>query len=192
MANRSLGKRKPSGKKGRRGGRRGALPQTVAVRQTRDGQTWELVHPRCAAERAEDLDEVHEMLAAGEVDVAVDELHWLVSECADFIEAHCLLGELALDDDDLPLARGHLGAAYQLGLRALRRAGSPGPLPYRLPANQGFFTAGRGLAMCLIRLERPDLAREILGQLLDCDPTDPLELRAVQATLDNPRSEPES
>lgn len=152
----------------------------VGVRRTTDGRGWLLVHPRCARDRAEDLDEVREMIEAGELDVATDELRWLVSGCSDFIEAHLLLGELALAaGDDLPLARGHLGTAYQLGLTALRRAGLPSPLPYSHPANKAFFEAGRALAWCLAKLDKPSMAEEIVDVLVGLDPTDPLRLRAM-------------
>src|SRR5688572_30404072 len=95
----------------------------LSVRRTTDGRSWVLAHPRCVRDRAEDLDEVRLMIEAGELDVAVDELRWLLSGCAEFIAAHGLLGELAVAlHDDLSLARGHFGAGYQLGLQTLRRA----------------------------------------------------------------------
>ena len=93
------------------------------------------VHPRCVRDRAEDLEEVRVMIEAGELEIAVDELRWLLSGCAEFIAAHVLLGELAVAmHDDLPLARGHFGAGYQLGLQTLRRAKMPKPLLYSQPA----------------------------------------------------------
>jgi hypothetical protein len=151
----------------------------VSVRRTVDGHAWHLVHPPCARDRAEDLAEVREMIAADELDVALDELHWLVSGCSEFIEAHLLLGELALAVGDVPLARGHSGIAYQLGLMALRRAGMPSPLPYSHPANKAFFEAGRALASCLAKLDKLPMAEEIIDVLLKLDPTDPLRLRAM-------------
>ena len=94
------------------------------------------------------------MIEAGEFDIATDELRWLVSGCSEFIEAHELLGELALAaSDDFALARGHFGFAVQLGLKALERAKVRGPLPYRQPANRAFFEAGRGLAWSLVKLD---------------------------------------
>ncbi len=143
-----------------------------------------LSHPRCVRERAEDLDEVRSMIDAGETDIAIDELRWLVDGCREFIEAHCMLGELVLlENNDTALARGHFGYAYQLGLTALRRAKNPTPLPYRLPANQAFFEAGKGLASCLGQLDKTTMAIETLQQLLDCDPTDPLGLQEMLANL---------
>ena len=59
-------------------------------------------------------------------DVAVDELRWLVGVCSEFVEAHALLGELALAEGDAALARGHFGFAVQLGLKALQRANVSG------------------------------------------------------------------
>ena len=120
------------------------------------------------------------MIEAGETEIASDELRWLLSGCTDFILAHRMLGELALTDGhDVPLARGHFGHAYQLGLAALRREKMPTPVPYALVENQAFFEAGKGLAYCLKELGRPELAREVIDQLLHCDPTDPLGLAKI-------------
>jgi hypothetical protein len=139
-----------------------------------------LVHPRCARDRAEDIEEVRRMIEAGELEIAIDELRWLVSGCGEFIEGHLLLGELALAmDDDVALARGHFGFAYQLGAEALRRADTPSPLPYSHPANEAFFEAGRGLASCLGRLNEWPLAEEVVDALVKLDPADPLHLRAM-------------
>ena len=150
-----------------------------------DGRGWVLVHPRGARERAEDLEEVREMLEAGEVDVAVDELRWLVGGCSEFIEAHGLLGEVALAEGDFALARGHFGFAVQLGFKALERAKASGPLPYGQPANRAFLEAGRGLATSLAKLGMMDKAVELVEQLVKLDPSDPLKLRAA---LDEVRS----
>ncbi len=62
------------------------------------------------------------MVAAGETEIARDELRWLLSECHDFLAAHKLLGDLALADNDVRLARGHFGYAYQIGLKAIERS----------------------------------------------------------------------
>jgi len=129
------------------------------------------------------------MIEAGEIDIAVDELRWLLSGCSDSMEAHLLLGSLALSEDhDLPLARGHFGYAYQLGMKALRRAGRPAPLPYRLPANRSFFEAGKGLAHCLKELGQTDKAREVLEELLRADPSDPLGLTQMRAQLSSEKA----
>ena len=118
------------------------------------------------------------MIRLGATDVAIDELRWLIGGCSEFMEAHQVLGELALSEDsDIQLARGHFGFAYQLGLTALRRAGSPRPLPYRLPPNRPFFEAGKNLARCLSKLDKAHMAREVLQQLLHFDPTDPLGIK---------------
>jgi hypothetical protein len=139
-----------------------------------------LVHPRCTRDRAEDLEEVEMMIDAGELDIAKDELRWLLSGCAEFIAAHRLLGELSLAaDNDVPLARGHFGAGYQLGLQAVRRAKSPTPLLYSQPANRAFFEAGRGLAWCLEELGKGQMAEEVVETLVRLDPSDPLGLRAM-------------
>jgi hypothetical protein len=136
-----------------------------------------LVHPRCARDRAEDLEEVRAIIEAGETDVARDELRWLLADCSEFVAAHVLLGELAVAEGDLPLARGHYGAGYQLGLQTLRRAGMPKPLLYSQPANRSFYAAGRGLIECLRKLDKAPMADEIVATLLELDPSDPLKLK---------------
>jgi hypothetical protein len=141
------------------------------------------VHPRCARDRAEDLEEVGLMIDSGETEVAMDELRWLLSDCSDFIAAHVMLGELAAAAGDMPLARGHYGAGYQLGLQTLRRANMPTPLLYSQPANRPFFEAGRGLIGSLEKLGKSSMANEILATLLELDPSDPLGLRAMVDTL---------
>ena len=114
--------------------RGGAAKQTLAVEMR--GDAWEIVHPRCARRRREDIEEIADMLASGEIDIAKDELVWLLSECPDFLEAHVQLCAIAMESDDLRLARGHFGRAYELSLRALEAAGNPRPLPYALRGNE--------------------------------------------------------
>jgi hypothetical protein len=181
------GKRKKPGKKqpksGRPGGGRSAV--SIRARRTPSGD-WELVHPRCALERVDDVDEVRKMVDAGEVDIAIDELRWLLSGCSDFIEAHRLLGELALSENDMPLARAHFGYAYSLGEKAVKHAGADGVLPYRLPPNQGFHEAGKGLVYCLKKLGKVEMARTTTEFLLRCDPSDPLAVRALLEASDDP------
>ena len=170
----SLAKRKPQ--------RRSGPPSAngLSVRRSTDGRSWVLVHPRCARDRSEDLEEAQLMVDAGEFELATDELRWLLADCAEFIAAHALLGELALaTNNDVALARGHFGAGYQLGLQTLRRAKMPTPLLYSQPANRSFFDAGRGLAWCLATLEKPDMAQEVVDTLLNFDKSDPLKLRAM-------------
>ena len=146
---------------------------------------WELLHPRCALERAEDMEEVEAMLAADEVEIAADELRWLLSGCPDLIRAHRLLGELALAENDVSLARGHFGRAYFVVERALRKAGNPSPLPYARPANQDFFEAGKGLVHCLMKLDKKQMAGEVVETLLHCDPSDPLGVAALLNESEN-------
>ncbi len=142
----------------------------------------ELVEPPCVRQRREDLEEVRVMLEAGEIDVAADELLWLLSGCDVLLEAHKLLGEIALADGDLPLARGHLGYAYELGLGALE-TGARGVLPYARPANQAFFEAGKGLAWCLKQQGEMGLAAEVVERLLTLDPSGPLGLKEMRDEL---------
>ena len=140
---------------------------------------FELVHPPCAERRAEDLEEVRAMLKVGEVDLAIDELRWLLEGCGSFLEAHAMLGEIALADGDLALARGHFGRAYEIGREAIPEKGLAGPLPYARPANRAFFEAGKGLAQCLHQTGESRPAAEVVEQLLALDPSDPLELREL-------------
>jgi hypothetical protein len=155
------------------------------VRRADDGRSWVFAHPRCARDRAEDLDEVREMIEAGEMEIAVDELRWLLSGCAEFIAAHVLLGDLAREAGDLNLARGHYGAGYQLGLQTLRRAKMPKPVLFSQAANRSFFEAGRGLVKSLEKLGKKEMAEEVVATLTEFDPSDPLHLRRM---LDELRS----
>lgn len=148
------------------------------------GNAWVLRHPRCARDRAEDIEEVQMMIDAGELDVAQDELRWLLSGCSDCLDAHLLLGQVALEaGNDFPLARGHFGYAYQLGLRAWRRAGQPTPVPYAQLANRSFHESGRSLAWCLEKLGKRTMADEVVENLVKLDPTDPLECRQMLRDL---------
>src|SRR5581483_5824459 len=99
--------------------------------------------------------------------------------CTDFVLAHKLLGEIALLDQDYALARGHFGYAYQIGIKALERAGARGLVPYRLRTNEAFFEAGKGLAFCLRELGKAEMAAEVIAKLLNYDPSDPLGLASL-------------
>ena len=151
----------------------------IRVERSKSGAGWIFSHPKAVRQCADDLDEVRQMIAAGETDIAVDELRWLLDTCHDFLEAHFLLGKLAVESlADVPLGRGHFGIGFELGVKALRRAGNPAPLTALHPANQPFFDCGRGLAWCLAEQGKPDLAVEVVERLLACDAADPLRLRA--------------
>lgn len=130
-----------------------------------------LVPPDCAEERTEDLDEVQQMIAGNEREIARDELLYLVADFRAFLEAHNLLAELALEDNDVKLARGHFGFAYECGLESLP-PGFSGQLPSAQGYNVHFFNSGRGLARCLIALGKPVEGREVLTRLLRFDPQD--------------------
>jgi hypothetical protein len=158
----------------------------LTIRRSDDGRSWVFVHPRCARDRVEDLDEVRAMIEAGESDIALDELRWLLSGCAEFIAAHVLLGDLARDAGDLNLARGHYGAGYQLGLQTWRRAKMPRPVLYSQAANRPLFEAGRGLVWALEKLGKSPMAEEVVATLIELDSSDPLDLRRM---LDELRSD---
>lgn len=123
------------------------------------------------------------MIELGETEVAVDELRWLLNDCGDFIEAHRLLGELALAEGDLRLARGHFGYAYEIALAAMERAGRGALFPYERPANRAFFESAKGLAYCLAELGKIDLAQDVLNRMLALDPADPLGAADMLASL---------
>jgi len=162
--------RKPSPKKPA-AARRSSL--AVRVEASPGGRGFRLLHPRCALDRAEDLEEVDAMLEAGESEIAMDELRWLLGGCPDFIAAHRRLADLALTAGDIPLARGHYGHAFRVGLAAMAEAGSPRPLCADLPENADFFQCGQGLAHCLRLLDKEGMAREVVQQMMACDPRDP-------------------
>lgn len=151
-----------------------------------DQQSWEVVHPRCARNRTEDIEEVESMIAAGEFDVATDELRWLLNDCSDFIDAHRLLGELAIEKEDWPLARGHLGYCYDIAVAAMNSAKDKGPLSNVLPANAGLLSATFSFAGVLCRLDKLETARSVLQQLLKWDPSDPRGAREALAEIDRP------
>jgi hypothetical protein len=173
-------KRKPGGRRpsGSDGAARTSANE-IRARKTAADNVWELVHPRCARDRADDLEEVQKMIDAGETEIARDELLWLLNGCSDCLLAHKMLGELALADSDVRLARGHFGYAFEIGAKALDRAGAKGNLAYCLPANQAFFEAGKGLAFCLRELGKSALAAEVVARLMACDPSDPLGVRKL-------------
>ncbi|NBV46916.1 MAG: hypothetical protein EBR86_15090 [Planctomycetia bacterium] len=169
--------------RGRRPRRRSVDGLRLARRESAAGDVYELVHPRCARRRRDDLEEVEAMLEAGEDEIARDELVWLLSECPDFIEAHVHLGLLALEAEDVKLARGHFGRGCELVFRLLDAAGGPRPLPHALPGNRPFFEAAKGLVHCLAHTGRMPLARETVRRVTALDPSDPL---AVARLLETP------
>jgi hypothetical protein len=158
----------------------------LTVRRTADGRAWEFVHPRCAVERSDDMEEVEAMVAGGEHEIAEEELRWLLAGCAEFMEGHVALGEIAALDEDWKLARGHFGAAFRLGCDALDRAKARGPVPYKLAANQVWYEAGKGLILALIKLDKRDLAAEVRDRLLQGDPSDPLAIGQLMPTSSPP------
>jgi hypothetical protein len=152
---------------------------SLSLDRAKSGNAWIFSHPREVRECAEDLDEVREMIVAGETAIAVDELRWLLEMCHEMLPAHFLLGKVAVEvAQDIPLGRGHFGVGYQLGLQAWRRAGEPTPVAALHPANRVFFDCGRGLVWCLNQLHLTEMAIEVVEQMLILDPADPLALKS--------------
>jgi hypothetical protein len=151
----------------------------VTKREADGAVQWEIVQPRCARRRRDDIAEVEAMVEAGECEIARDELVWLLSECPDFLEAHVHLGLIALEEDDPKLARGHFGRAYELCLKALEAAGSPVPLPYALSGNRPFFEAAKGLVHCLLDTGRRPMAESVCKRIQPFDPSDPLSIQRL-------------
>ncbi|MFN9370081.1 MAG: hypothetical protein ACK6CT_15165 [Planctomycetia bacterium] len=162
-----------------RRGQRGRDRIALLRRDAAAGTAWEIVQPRCARQRREDIEEVEAMVEAGETDIARDELVWLLTECPDFIDAHVQLGLIALEEDDPRLARGHFGRAYELCLQAVEAAGGTGPVPYALPGNQPFHQAAKGLVHCLMETGRRRTATEVCRRMLVLDPADALGLARI-------------
>ncbi|MGB4728557.1 MAG: hypothetical protein WBH86_14215 [Thermogutta sp.] len=155
--------------------RRTGQSQGISVRRIQ-GDVYELVYPRKARLLRDDIEEVYDMIAHEEWDLAVDELLWLLRECRELLEAHQLLGRIALFQNKLDLARAHLGHAYELGLNATGKD-FRGRLPFTQAANRPLLQATRDLVECLIRLNERDLATSVAQRLLQWDPSDPLHVR---------------
>lgn len=144
-----------------------------------DANRFALLEPFTAIDRKEDIEEVRKMIAGAELEIARDELLYLVSDCRGFLEAHNLLGELALEEGDISLAQGHFGFAYEIGIDSLP-PGFKGRLPANKEYNGAFFLAGRGVARCLIARGQHAKGREVLEQLARLDPQE----EHVRALLD--------
>lgn len=119
------------------------------------------------------------MLEAGELDIARDELRWLLDGCTDCVDAHYLLGEIAYAEGDFPLARGHFGYVHQICAATFPKGGLPGTLPASLPGNRTFYEAGKALAYCLRELHLNAQALQLLDELRRLDPSDPLNLTEI-------------
>ena len=156
---------------------KGNRARTIVIRRVHSN-VFEFVFPRKVRVLADDLEEVHDMIAHEEWELAVDELLWLLRECHEFLEAHQLLGRIALFQNKLDLARAHLGYAYELGLNAMGK-NFRGRLPFSQITNRPLLQATRDLVDCLLRLNERDLAVSIAHQLLKWDPSDPLHVQAL-------------
>ena len=127
-----------------------------------------------------DLEEVQQMVEAGELEIAMDELRWILSGCSEMLEPHVLLGQIAIElENDIPLARGHFGFAFQLGEKTLEREACPGPLPGDSPRNAPWYEAARGIAWCFEKQGQPERANQIAETACRFDPSDPAEIRLM-------------
>ena len=133
---------------------------------------WAFVAPDCACERELDLEDAIHMREKQEEEIARDELLYLVADCHGFMAAHNLLGEMALEQSDVKLARGHYGFSYENGLKSIP-LGFSGRLPVDQGYNAPFFDAGHGLARCLVALGRIEEAEKVLRKLAQLDPSEP-------------------
>ena len=168
----------PEKRKKKKFGKRGPS-NAIHFRKAAGGASYELVYPASVHARDEDMEEVRAMLKAGETEIAVEELRWLLGGCHELLEAHQLLGKIAVEAGDRELARAHLGYAFQLGADALPKSGLERPLPHANPANRAFHEAGAALVRILLELEETNKAKEVVLQLLALDPADPLGLKSV-------------
>src|SRR5512143_2194843 len=102
------------GSRGASGGPSGRGPGGLRVRRDAGGH-FELVHPRCVAERREDYQEGLAIWRAGEPDEAREVLLFALEGCSDNLWVHVALGRIALEAGrDPELARGHFGYAFEL------------------------------------------------------------------------------
>lgn len=148
-----------------------AVPGALSLKRLSQS-TWAFVPPDCALERQMDLEDAQEMRARHEDEIARDELLYIVADCHGFMTAHNELGELALAQEDVKLARGHYGYSYENALKSLP-PGFSGRLPHAEGYNGPFFEAGRGLARCLVALGRVEEGEKVLKKLAQFDPEEP-------------------
>ncbi len=184
-----MAKRRPSkpyrGKKsGYRSKGGGGGGSALKLRKLDGDRGWAIVPPLSAEEMSDDIAEVHEMLEHGELEIATDELRFLLSTCPELLEAHVLLGQIALETDDtkpadIELARGHFGYAFQLGEKALTAASCPGPLLGAEPTNAPWHEAARGLAWCLEKQGQRAMADQVAATVRKFDPSDPAQVAAM-------------
>ncbi|MEN0111859.1 MAG: hypothetical protein AAF805_14160 [Planctomycetota bacterium] len=185
-------RRKPNRRPAKGGGARGGGgqagggggPAALGVEKLPGDAGYTLKPRKCAKERSDDLDEVRQMVEAGETEIAVEELRWLLSGCPELLDAHLLLGQIAVAEgdeqpSDLELARGHFGFAFRLGEKAIEAARCPGPIRGDHPANAAWHESARGLAWCLEKQGNGELADRVAATVRRMDPADPAEVTAM-------------
>jgi hypothetical protein len=146
----------------RKGGR-SPRPGAFGLKRLGD-DAFELVHPRCVADRELDYQEGIEFWRAGDVEGARDALRFALRGCGDNLWVHVALGRIALEEfHDPTLARGHFGYAFEIVQRALPR-GFAGRLPRDRPPNAPIFEAAEGLAACYAALGQAGEASQVRAQ----------------------------
>jgi hypothetical protein len=152
------------------------------LRRMGKSDCYEFELPRSVMDRKDDMDDVREMVKHNEIDIAIDELRWLLSDCHEMMEAHALLGILAseFDDptpDDVELAIAHLECALDIGRAALNNRRLQAPLLYDRPTNLPFFQAGLAMIQLLRSQGDKQAADQLLQELIRLDPKLPLPLQ---------------
>ena len=174
-------KRRQSGSRRRKSSRRRS---EVKLRRVSHTETWELVHPRCVRQRAEDLEEVRSMIDAGEVEIAVERAAVPARRLRGLRPKPTTCLASRLSPQTISSSRGPISVyAYDIARAALPAGGVRGTLPYHLAPNQHFFQAAKGLVGCLRQLGREDQAARVAHQMLALDPADALGFAAFAAQL---------
>ncbi len=176
-------KRKPDRRRAAPAGQPSATTTSeVRARRAPGEQAWELVLPRCARDRMDDLEEVAKMIEGGENEIARDELLWLLSGCNRLPAGPQTAGRVGAGRRRRAAGAG----AFRLCLRAGVEGAGAGRGQGRRARIAGrptrpFSRRARGWAFCLRELDKRDLAADVVARLLALDPSDPLGVAGLLA-----------